>query len=148
MEPRARRSLAARLTPPVGPAQGTPVEAAAMSGERDLFDAITTAEERYHDEGYHEGYTEGSCFGITEGRHYGVIHGAKIALEIGNYQGFALTWKFLLSKGTTDKDSKRMKILETLIGMIQKFPLDDPTYDKLQEDLEKIRGKFKQVTTI
>lgn len=29
--------------------------------------------------------------------------------------------------------------------MIQKFPYEDPTYDKLQEDLEKIRGKFKQV---
>lgn len=32
--------------------------------------------------------------------------------------------------------------------MIQKFPYEDPTYDKLQEDLEKIRGKFKQVCRI
>ncbi|XP_038620657.1 protein LTO1 homolog isoform X3 [Tachyglossus aculeatus] len=118
-----------------------------MTAGRDMFDAITTAEERYHDEGYHEGYKEGSCYGITEGRQYGVIHGAKIAVEIGNYQGFALTWKFLLNKCTTDKDSKRIKILEALIGMIQKFPFDDPTYDKLQEDLEKIRGKFKQETS-
>lgn len=41
--------------------------------------------------------------------------------------------------------SKKMKVLESLIGMIQKFPYDDPTYDKLHEDLDKIRGKFKQV---
>lgn len=41
--------------------------------------------------------------------------------------------------------SKKMKALESLIGMIQKFPYDDPTYDKLHEDLDKIRGKFKQV---
>ena len=38
-----------------------------------------------------------------------------------------------------------MKALESLIGMIQKFPYDDPTYDKLHEDLDRIRGKFKQV---
>lgn len=41
--------------------------------------------------------------------------------------------------------SKKMKVLEALIGMIQKFPYDDPTYDKLHEDLDRIRGKFKQV---
>lgn len=41
--------------------------------------------------------------------------------------------------------SKKMKVLEALIGMIQKFPYDDPTYDRLHEDLDRIRGKFKQV---
>uniref|UniRef100_A0A8C6C064 LTO1 maturation factor of ABCE1 n=1 Tax=Monodon monoceros TaxID=40151 RepID=A0A8C6C064_MONMO len=41
-------------------------------------------------------------------------------------------------------ESKKMKVLESLIGMIQKLPYDDPTYDKLHEDLDKIRGKFKQ----
>lgn len=38
-----------------------------------------------------------------------------------------------------------MKVLESLIGMIQKFPYDDPTYAKLHEDLDRIRGRFKQV---
>jgi hypothetical protein len=38
-----------------------------------------------------------------------------------------------------------MKVLESLIGMIEKFPYDDPTYDRLHEDLDSIRGKFKQV---
>lgn len=41
--------------------------------------------------------------------------------------------------------SKKMKVLESLIGLIEKFPYDDPTYDKLHEDLDRIRGKFKQV---
>lgn len=44
--------------------------------------------------------------------------------------------------------SKKIRALDSLIGMIQKFPYEDPTYDKLQEDLEKIRGKFKQVCRI
>lgn len=41
--------------------------------------------------------------------------------------------------------SKKVKVLEQLIEMIQNFPLEDPVYDKLQDDLEKIRGRFKQV---
>lgn len=41
--------------------------------------------------------------------------------------------------------SKKMKALESLIGMIQKFPYDDPTYDRLHEDLDRIRAKFRQV---
>ncbi|KAF4802038.1 oral cancer-overexpressed protein 1 [Turdus rufiventris] len=63
---------------------------------------------------------------------------------IGYYLGFALTWHCLLQKCTDEKNSKRIKALDSLIGMIQKFPYEDPTYDKLQEDLERIRGKFKQ----
>eukprot|EP00069_Balaena_mysticetus_P011780 bmy_07316T0 len=41
-----------------------------------------------------------------------------------------------------------MKVLESLIGMIQKFPYDDPTYDKLHEDLDRIRGKFKHLCSL
>lgn len=41
--------------------------------------------------------------------------------------------------------SKKMKVLESLISMIQKFPYGDPTYANLHDDLDRIRGKFKQV---
>lgn len=44
--------------------------------------------------------------------------------------------------------SRKMKVLESLIGMIQRFPYDDPTYDKLHEDLDRIRGKFRQVCSL
>ncbi|XP_049748698.1 protein LTO1 homolog isoform X1 [Elephas maximus indicus] len=115
-----------------------------MAGSQDMFDAIVMADERFHGEGYQEGYEEGSSLGIIEGRQYGALHGAKIGSEIGCYQGFAFAWKYLLHSCATKKDSKKMKVLESLIGMIQKFPYDDPAYDKLHEDLDKIRGKFKQ----
>ncbi|XP_047679722.1 protein LTO1 homolog isoform X1 [Prionailurus viverrinus] len=116
-----------------------------MAGSQDVFDAIVMADERFHGEGYQEGYEEGSSLGIIEGRRYGTLHGAKIGSEIGCYQGFAFAWRCLLHSCATEKDSKKMKALESLIGMIQKFPYDDPTYDKLHEDLDRIRGKFKQV---
>ncbi|ELV09481.1 Oral cancer-overexpressed protein 1, partial [Tupaia chinensis] len=122
-----------------------PGRTATMAGSQDMFDAIVMADDRFHGEGYQEGYEEGSSLGIIEGRQYGTLHGAKIGSEIGCYRGFAFAWKCLLHNCTTEKDSKKMKVLESLIGMIQKFPYDDPTYDKLHEDLDKIRGKFKQV---
>ncbi|XP_022362259.1 oral cancer-overexpressed protein 1 isoform X2 [Enhydra lutris kenyoni] len=116
-----------------------------MAGSQDMFDAIVMADERFHGEGYQEGYEEGNSLGIIEGRQYGTLHGARIGSEIGCYQGFAFAWRCLLHGCAAEKDSKKMKALESLLGMIQKFPYDDPTYDKLHEDLDKIRGKFKQV---
>ncbi|XP_047372587.1 protein LTO1 homolog isoform X4 [Sciurus carolinensis] len=118
-----------------------------MAGRQDMFDAIVMADERFHGEGYQEGYKEGSCLGRIEGRQHGALHGAKIGSEIGCYQGFAFAWKHLLHSDASERDRK-MKVLEALIGMIQKFPYDDPAYDRLHEDLERIRGKFKQLCSL
>ncbi|XP_071618144.1 protein LTO1 homolog isoform X3 [Heliangelus exortis] len=124
--------------------------AAAASSSRscDVFEEIVMAEERFHGEGYQEGYAEGRHLGAAEGRRYGSLHGAKMGSEVGCYLGFALTWQCLLQKCTDEKNSKKLRALDSLIVMIQKFPYEDPTYDKLQEDLEKIRGKFKQVCSM
>ncbi|XP_061466668.1 protein LTO1 homolog isoform X2 [Rhineura floridana] len=116
--------------------------------EPDAFDAIVMAETRFHGEGYQEGYVEGKHAGVVEGRQYGMQQGANIGLEIGSYLGFAMTWQRLLLKGSNEKHSKKIKVLELLIEMIQTFPCDDPTYEKLQEDLEKIRGRFKQIPSL
>ncbi|KAL8169739.1 UNVERIFIED_CONTAM: ribosome biosynthesis protein lto1 [Gekko kuhli] len=120
----------------------------AVANEPDAFDAIVMAEARYHGEGYQEGYVQGTQAGAMEGRQYGIQQGAKIGLEIGSYLGFSMTWLRLLQKNSDDKHSKKIKVLESLIEMIQTFPHQDPTYDKLQEDLEKIRGRFKQVCSL
>ncbi|XP_034500895.1 protein LTO1 homolog isoform X3 [Ailuropoda melanoleuca] len=53
-----------------------------MAGSQDMFDAIVMADERFHGEGYQEGYEEGNSLGIIEGRQYGTLHGAKIGSEI------------------------------------------------------------------
>lgn len=119
-----------------------------MAASKDMFDAIVMADERFHREGFQEGYEEGSSLGVIEGRQYGTLHGARIASEIGCYHGFALVWKYLLHSGSSEKDSRKTKVLEALIDMIGKFPYDDPTYDKLHEDLDKIRGKFKQLCSL
>ncbi|XP_054828148.1 protein LTO1 homolog [Eublepharis macularius] len=120
----------------------------AAARETDAFDAIVMAEARFHGEGYQEGYVEGTHAGVIEGRQYGIQQGAKIGLEIGSYLGFSMTWLRLLQKHSDDKHSKKIKVLESLIETIQRFPHQDPTYDSLQEDLERMRGKFKQVCSL
>ncbi|ERE81033.1 putative oral cancer-over [Cricetulus griseus] len=133
--------------------------ASAMAVEQDMFDAVVMADERhrrspghppakFHGEGYQEGYEEGSSLGIVEGRQYGTLHGAKIGSEIGCYRGFALAWKCLLHSSTGEKDSRKMKVVEALIALLQHFPYGDPTYERLHEDLDRIRGKFRQLCSL
>ncbi|XP_055987934.1 protein LTO1 homolog isoform X2 [Sorex fumeus] len=118
-----------------------------MAGRQDMFDAIVMAEERFHGDGYREGFEDGSSLGLTEGRRHGAMQGARIGSEIGCYRGFACAWRYLLDSGASEKDRKR-KALEALEAMIQSFPYGDPTHETLHEDLDRIRGKFRQLCSL
>ncbi|XP_006642707.2 protein LTO1 homolog [Lepisosteus oculatus] len=113
-----------------------------------LFDSILMADNRFHNEGYQEGFEEGVRVGLAEGRSHGAAHGAKVATEVSFYYGFALTWKCLLQNSTDARASKRLKTVESLIGLIQRFPHDDPSYENLQEDMERVRAKFRQTCSL
>ncbi|KAG9469459.1 hypothetical protein GDO78_020471 [Eleutherodactylus coqui] len=119
-----------------------------MESADDLFEGIVMCEERYHGEGYEEGFAEGNHVGETEGKQYGALYGARAGSELGCYLGFASTWRLLLSPNTDEKQSKKIKTLDSLIKMIQSFPTDDPTNDKLQDELSRIRGKVKQLCSM
>ncbi|KAK3562199.1 hypothetical protein QTP86_030199, partial [Hemibagrus guttatus] len=96
-------------------------------------------------DGYREGFEEGSQQGLIEGRSHGMLHGAKLSAEVSFYRGFALTWKCLLGNTEDVKTRKRLKAVESLDAMIKKFPYDDPQYESLQEHMERVRSKFRQV---
>ncbi|XP_078077440.1 protein LTO1 homolog isoform X2 [Mustelus asterias] len=130
------------------------VDSSGLGGD-DMFDSILLADDKFRGKGYQEGFTEGGHLGETEGRRYGLANGAKIGSEIifnfvqvAFYRGFAFTWKCLLQENQDAKNSKRLKALNTLLEMVHRFPYEDPTYDKLQEDLEKMRAKFKQICSL
>uniref|UniRef100_UPI00398E5A36 protein LTO1 homolog n=1 Tax=Pristiophorus japonicus TaxID=55135 RepID=UPI00398E5A36 len=114
----------------------------------DIFDSILLADDKFRGKGYQEGYTEGGNLGVTEGRRYGLANGVKIGSEVSFYKGFAFTWKCLLQNNQDAKTSKRLKALNSLLEMVNSFPYEDPTYDQLQEDLEKMRAKFKQICSL
>lgn len=86
--------------------------------------------------------------GETEGRRYGLANGAKLGSEVSFYKGFTITWKSLLQNNPDTKNSKRLKVLNSMLEMVHSFPYDDPTNDRLQEDLEKMRAKFKQICSL
>ncbi|XP_059379575.1 protein LTO1 homolog [Carassius carassius] len=119
-----------------------------VSNSDDLFDSIIMADDRFHDEGYQEGFEEGTRQGTFEGRNHGLLHGAKLGAEVSFYYGFALAWKCLLQNNSDVKARKRLKAMESLIGVIQNFPYEDPQYEKLQEDMERVRAKFRQVCSL
>uniref|UniRef100_A0AAZ1Y1D0 Essential protein Yae1 N-terminal domain-containing protein n=1 Tax=Oreochromis aureus TaxID=47969 RepID=A0AAZ1Y1D0_OREAU len=109
-----------------------------MRMDDDLFDSIVFAEERFRDEGYREGFEKGSRRGLQDGRRHGACHGARLSCEMSFYYGFAITWKCVLQNSIDGKSRKRVKALETLLGMIQSSPLDDPQSQKLQDDMDKL----------
>ncbi|XP_053491632.1 protein LTO1 homolog [Ictalurus furcatus] len=114
----------------------------------DLFDSIIMADDRFHLDGYREGFEEGTQQGLIEGRNHGMLHGARLSAEVSFYHGFALTWKFILQNTEDVKARKRLKAVETLDAMIQKFPYEDPQNEKLQEHMERVRAKFRQVCSL
>ncbi|XP_073320521.1 protein LTO1 homolog [Pagrus major] len=115
------------------------------SGSEDLFDSIVMADERFRGEGYRDGFERGAHRGLQDGRRHGASHGAKLSTEISFYYGFAITWKCLLQHNTDIKSRKRMKVLESLLSLIQNSPHSDPQSAKIQEDMGKLRAKFRQV---
>lgn len=121
---------------------------AGRRGAEDLFDSILFADERFRGEGYKEGFEKGTHRGLQNGRRHGASHGAKLSSEISFYYGFGVGWKCLLEQNADDRSRKRLKALEALLNMIQKSPLDDPQSAKFQEDIEKLRAKFRQVCSL
>ncbi|XP_020567261.1 oral cancer-overexpressed protein 1 isoform X2 [Oryzias latipes] len=135
----------------------------------DLFDSIILADEKqvfcinvvllvghaldgletsFRGEGYQEGFEKGTRRGLQDGRRHGASHGAKLSSEISFYYGFAVTWKCLLQQSTDDKSRKRVKALDAVLALIQNCNLDDPQSEKLQDETEKLRAKFRQVCSM
>nr|XP_055070405.1 protein LTO1 homolog isoform X2 [Misgurnus anguillicaudatus] len=71
-----------------------------------------------------------------------------VSFQVSFYYGFAVAWKCLLQNSSDIKARKRLKAVESLVGVIEKYSYEDPQYEKHQEDMERIRAKFRQVCSV
>ncbi|XP_038854953.1 protein LTO1 homolog [Salvelinus namaycush] len=110
------------------------------------MDSVIT--QSFHVEGYRKGFDEGTRQGMIDGRKHRASHGAKLSTEVSFDYGFGITWKCLLQNNTDVKARKRLKALESPLGLILKFPHEEPQYENLQEDMEKVRAKFRLVCSL
>ncbi|XP_071768329.1 protein LTO1 homolog [Centroberyx gerrardi] len=118
------------------------------SGNDDLFESVFMTENRLFQEGYREGFEKGTQRGLRDGRRHGASHGATMSTEISFYYGFAIAWKCILQDNTDAKSRKRVKAVEALLHLVQKSPHENPQSPKLQEDMDKLRAKFRQVCSL
>ncbi|XP_069034040.1 protein LTO1 homolog isoform X4 [Embiotoca jacksoni] len=106
-----------------------------MAGSRedqDLFDSILLADEKFRGDGYREGFERGTRRGLQDGRRHGASHGARLSSETSNPMCCR----------------KRVKALESLLVLIHNVPLEDPQSATLQENMERLRAKFRQVCSM
>jgi uncharacterized membrane protein len=64
--------------------------------------------------------------------------------QLGFYAGFGEAYQ-KISLNLSLHRERALKCIEQLVNLTSEFAVDDPTNPRLQEKLEKIRAKFKQV---
>ncbi|XP_077598114.1 protein LTO1 homolog [Stigmatopora nigra] len=142
------------MTSEATPLRGKPT-LAKMASEHDndnvddIFDCIVMAEESFRGQGYRDGFETGSSRGLLTGRTHGASHGARLSTEMAFYHGFAVTWKSLLERRPEAKGRKRqLKALDALLGSIPASGMEEPQSEKLKEEMEKLRSKFRQACSV
>ncbi|XP_063970044.1 protein LTO1 homolog [Lytechinus pictus] len=118
-----------------------------MCDDSDIFDNVVMAENRCQAAGFEEGFQKGEELGREQGLTMGIEKGRQIGDELGFYFGFIVTWRAVLkNKPEDDKNVTRpLKIIESLISIIQELPKEEPNSVKYWDIVQKIRSKFKQV---
>ncbi|ORY06438.1 hypothetical protein K493DRAFT_203292, partial [Basidiobolus meristosporus CBS 931.73] len=102
----------------------------------------------FTEHGREDGLRAGKEAGIVEGRVLGCFNGYAIAQEVGYYKGCTTMWLKLAEAYPNLNLKKALRQLNSLLSMVESFPLENVLELELIELLEKIRGKFKVVTTV
>jgi len=112
----------------------------------DIFHGITMTEESSYQSGFEEGLRHSIKRDTEEGFRLGVEKGIEIGREIGFYSGFAS--HILEEKEQNKLSSRTIKVCHDIISLAIKVTQTDPTDDDLTDTLGKVKGKFKQLTSL
>ncbi|MQL73113.1 hypothetical protein Taro_005457 [Colocasia esculenta] len=112
----------------------------------DIFEATLSLEETHKEEGYREGFADGTVAGREEARQLGLQHGFAIGQELGFYRGCTDVWAAAV-RADPAAFSARIRRGFVLLGeLLDRYPLLDPEDESTQEVLEEIRLRFRAVT--
>ncbi|KAK2163912.1 hypothetical protein LSH36_72g04057 [Paralvinella palmiformis] len=112
-----------------------------------VFDQIVLAQDSFKKEGFGVGLEQGRLSGYYDGYKTGAVQGAKLASEMGFYDGMAIAWKQFLER-EPDKNKRKLKALSSLIDAVHSVSRYDPSDPHVNEHAEMARMKFKQVSSL
>mmetsp|Transcript_39995 Transcript_39995/g.76492 ORF Transcript_39995/g.76492 Transcript_39995/m.76492 type:complete len:139 (+) Transcript_39995:225-641(+) len=120
-----------------------------MSDELDeLFGGGLDLEGQHIEKGRVDGVADGCILGKTEGWESGVRSGFTVGGEVGFYSGCAQVWQHYADQHPDLFSERAQKGIAALQRLVASFPLDNAEDDSLQDVLEKLRSKFKAVSSM
>lgn len=104
------------------------------------WDDIVLLEERSAVRGFEKGVDLRERKFCCEGFRLGLIKGAELGGEIGQYMGFA---EAHLAESGEGKSEKAVKALEKLRTSCEKFPRENVNDESMLQALQDVRAKYK-----
>ncbi|KAF9434012.1 hypothetical protein BGZ76_008690 [Entomortierella beljakovae] len=118
-----------------------------ISKELDL-DNLVHLENMFVEYGREDGLAAGVRNGAIEGRVMGCEKGYELSREVGYYAGCAQIWKAIALSDPKRIPEKTLKKINSLLDLINSFPRENQLDDDVIALLDKIRGKFKTVSSV
>ncbi|OQR86247.1 hypothetical protein ACHHYP_10773 [Achlya hypogyna] len=114
----------------------------------DEFDLVDGIEEQFIAEGHAQGIEEGRRLGYAEGNDLGEVKGYEIGSEVGFYYGCYLLWNSMLQQDASSLPPRAAKSIESLGQRIRGYELVNSLDERIHQELQLIRAKFKVVTAL
>ncbi|KAK9225809.1 hypothetical protein WN943_010854 [Citrus x changshan-huyou] len=109
----------------------------------DIFDSSLNLEQTHLKEGYDEGYAHGLATGKEEAKDVGLKHGFETGEELGFYKGCVDVWNSAIRIAPTRFSARLRKGIKQMEELIEKYPVNDPENESVQEIMEALRLKFR-----
>ncbi|KGN46702.2 hypothetical protein Csa_020611 [Cucumis sativus] len=111
----------------------------------DIFDSSLNLEEAHLKEGYADGYKDGLVAGKEEAEQVGLKVGFEVGEELGFYRGCVDVWNSVIRIEPERFSIRVRKSVKLMEELLEKYPLQDPENEQVQELMEGLRLKFRAV---
>ncbi|KAJ3417135.1 hypothetical protein HDV05_006994 [Chytridiales sp. JEL 0842] len=112
------------------------------------MDNLLHLETMFEEYGRDDGVEDGRIRGQTDGVQIGLKNGFDIGRELGFYLGASEMWLEIVRKAPESYPARAQKVLESMTAQIKEFPETNDPNISILDLLDKIRAKFKTVTSL